>query len=246
VNRSSSHQEKGGHVKSISLGSLAILESFQGAPFAGDNLWNQKGNVYMPESMLEIARRTDLFFMQASPIHDAMHRLTKAFHEMDISFAIAGAMAANAHGHKRTTADVDILIRRGDLDRFKAKYLGLGWVNKFEGSKNFRDTVCDVNVDALIVGDYRGDGLPKPIAFPEPEKVSELMEGGIPYITLKTLLELKLASGMTAPQRPRDFDDVIQLVRIHKLPLEYQQNLDPYVHHKFVELWHAAQINDDY
>lgn len=59
---------------------------------------------------------------------------------------------------------MDILIRREDLRRFKERYLGLGWVDKFEGSKNFRDTVSSVNIDALIVGEYPGDGLPKPVA----------------------------------------------------------------------------------
>ena len=125
----------------------------------------------MPESILEVAKRADKFFMEASPIHETMRRLSRILDEMKIPFAIAGAMAANAHGHKRTTADVDILIRREDLVRFKAQHIGLGWMDKFEGSKNFKDTITSVNVDTLIVGDYPGDGLPKPVAFPAPEDV---------------------------------------------------------------------------
>lgn len=134
-----------------------------------------------------------------------MRRLSKTLNEMNIAFAIAGAMAANAHGHKRTTADVDILIRREDLKRFKERWIGLGWLDKFEGSKNFRDAVTNVNVDALIVGEFPGDGLPKPVSFPEPESVSEPHAEGIPFITLKTLIELKLASGMTAGTSPQRF-----------------------------------------
>jgi len=200
----------------------------------------------MIDSSLEVAKRADLFFMEASPIHETMRRLSKCLHEMQIPFAIAGAMAANAHGHKRTTSDVDILIRREDLHRFKAQHIGLGWVDKFEGSRNFRDAITNVNIDTLIVGDYPGDGLPKPVAFPAPESVSESNDESIPIIKLSTLLELKLASGMTAPHRPRDFDDVIQLIRIRCLPLEYAQSLNPYVHSKFQELWQAAQISEDY
>ncbi len=184
--------------------------------------------------------------MQQSPIHEAMRRLTKALTEMQIPFAIAGAMAANAHGHKRTTADIDILIRREDLERFKERYIGRGWVDKFEGSKNFRDAVCDVSIDALMVGQYPGDGLPKPVVFPEPESVAVLLEGTIPYISLKTLLELKLASGMTAPHRPRDLDDVIQLIRVNLLPINYADQLNPYVQEKFRELWQSAQIVEEY
>jgi hypothetical protein len=200
----------------------------------------------MTESILQVARRADLFFMENSPIHETMRRLAKTFGEMQISFAIAGAMAANAHGHKRTTSDVDILIRREDLLRFKEHWIGLGWVDKFEGSKNFRDVVTNVNVDALIVGEYPGDGLPKPVAFPQPEAVSERNEEGLPFISLSTLIELKLASGMTAAHRLQDMADVMNLIRINTLGLEYRESLNSYVALKFEEMWRAAQVNDDY
>ena len=200
----------------------------------------------MPESILEVAKRADKFFMEASPIHETMRRLSRILDEMKIPFAIAGAMAANAHGHKRTTADVNILIRREDLVRFKSKHIGLGWMDKFEGSKNFKDTITSVNVDTLIVGDYPGDGLPKPVAFPAPEDVSFRNDDGIPFITLETLLELKIACGTTVSHRPRDLDDVIQLIRVNRLPLEFAQKLNPFVVGKYQELWQAAQVNDDY
>mgnify|MGYP006928167156 CR=1 FL=1 len=200
----------------------------------------------MSDVMSQVARRADAFFMGTSPIHDAMHRLANTFREMKIPFAIAGAMAANAHGHRRTTADVDILIRADDLQRFKDAWIGHGWVDKFEGSKNFRDAVHDVNIDALIVGQYPGDGLPKPVAFPQPEAVIQLSEEGLPYLLLPTLIELKLASGMTATHRLQDMADVIQLIKVNRLTLEYSTNLNAYVREKFAELWQAAQTPDDY
>lgn len=144
----------------------------------------------MPKSIVEVAARVDRFFMRQSPIHTTMQRLTSTLAEMQIPFAIAGAMAANAHGHTRTTADVDILIRREDLDRFKAEHLGRGWVEKFPGSRNFRDAVTGVNIDTRIVGDFPGDGRPKPVAFPAPELVAEVHSDGIPFISLPTLIEL--------------------------------------------------------
>ena len=78
----------------------------------------------MAESILKVAERADLFFMGNSPIHETMRRLAKAFAELQIPFAIAGDMAANAHGHKQTTSVVDILIRREDLARFKERWIG--------------------------------------------------------------------------------------------------------------------------
>ncbi len=71
------------------------------------------------DTMLEIAKRVDAFMMERSPVRDTMRRLAKAFSDLKISFAIAGAMAANAHGHRRTTADVVVLVRHEDLTRFK-------------------------------------------------------------------------------------------------------------------------------
>jgi len=200
----------------------------------------------MRRSILEVAKAADDFFMQRSPIHQAMRRLAKTLAEMEIPFAVAGAMAANVHGHQRTTADVDILIREQDLTRFKQQYLGRGWVNKFEGSKNFRDAVAGVDIDVLIAGQYPGDGLPKPVAFPDPAELASAEEDGIPYVPLDTLLELKLASGMTAAHRLQDMADVIQLIKVNQLPIEHAEQLNPYVADKYRELWQAAQVDEEY
>jgi hypothetical protein len=198
------------------------------------------------DKMLEIAKRVDAFMMELSPVHDTMRRLAKAFNDLEIPFAIAGAMAANAHGHQRTTADVDVLLRREDLTRFKDYWIGRGWLNLFEGSKGFKDTLNGVKVDVLIVGDYPGDGKPKPVSFPAPESVVEIRDESLPYLNLKSLMELKIASGMTAAHRPRDLDDVIQLIRINALSQDYSNQLNPFVREKFGELWQAAQISEEY
>ena len=200
----------------------------------------------MKPSLFEIAKQADQFFMNKSPIHDTMARLSEALKELKIPFAIAGAMAANAHGHRRTTADVDVLMHVEGLRRFKEKCLGLGWLDNFEGSKGFRNTEHNVKVDVLLTGDFPGDGLEKPVSFPAPESVSEFRTDGLPYVNLPTLIELKLASGMTAAHRPRDLDDVIQLIRANDLSLDYFESLNPFVHEKFKELWRAAQVDEDY
>ena len=76
------------------------------------------------DTMLEIAKRVDDFMMERSPVHDTMRRLAQTLGDLGIPFAIAGAMAANAHGHRRTTAAVDVLVRREDLVRFKDRWIG--------------------------------------------------------------------------------------------------------------------------
>jgi hypothetical protein len=64
----------------------------------------------MPESILEVAKRADPFFMGNSPIHAAMKRLAETLGEMQIPFAIAGAMAARLRGITRP-------VRRGQIPR---------------------------------------------------------------------------------------------------------------------------------
>lgn len=197
----------------------------------------------MQTSLDEVFDRVGAFFMNKSPQHEAARRITRTLDEMGIPYAIAGAMAVNAHGHRRTTEDVDLLMTREGLAAFKARWLGLGWVNLFAGSKSVRDTEANVKIDVLITGEFPGDGKPKPIAFPDPG-VAEPNPAGYPVLPLPTLIELKLASAMTAPHRPRDYDDVIQLIRANKLPEDFA--VDPYVADKYREMWANAQVTEDF
>ena len=87
----------------------------------------------------------------------------------------------------------------------------------------------------MITGEFPGDGIAKPIAFPDPEAGAEIRED-IKVIDLKTLIELKLASGMTAKARLQDLADVQRLIQEHRLTAEFAKRLHPYVRGKFLEL----------
>lgn len=196
----------------------------------------------MSVSMAEILDRVGEFFMKRSPQHAALRRIVAELTALHIPYAIAGAMAVNAHGHHRTTEDVDLLMTREGLAAFKTRWLGRGWVDVFPGSKGMRDTVCNVKIDVLIVGDYPGDGKPKPIVFPDPA-VAEPSEEGWPVLPLAALIELKLASAMTAPHRMQDFADVMNLIRANHLPIDFP--VHAYVADKYAEMWRLAQVSDD-
>ena len=68
--------------------------------------------------------------------------------------------------------------------------------------------------------------------------------GSISTLPLPRLLELKLASGMTAAHRLRDLADVLEVIRALLLPDSLASNLDPYVREKYLELWRAAQARE--
>ena len=57
-------------------------------------------------------------------------------------------------------------------------------------------------------------------------------------------MDLKLASGISAPHRLRDLADVLELIRAAGLSPELANELDPSVQEKYLELWRAAQTAD--
>lgn len=183
------------------------------------------------------------FFMGDADVNHALRKLVAALAEVNVPYAIVGAMALNEYGYRRVTTDVGVLLTPEGLATFKAHWLGRGYVEKFPGSKGMRDTENDVAIDVLLAGEFPGDGKPKPVRFPDPADVAVPGKIGA-FVPLPRLLELKLASGMSAPHRLKDLADVIELVRAIHCPREVGDELDPSVRSKFYELWDAAQAVD--
>ncbi len=184
--------------------------------------------------------------MGISQVHKTASVLAERLNADQIDYAIAGALALNVHGVQRMTEDVGVIISRKDLRRFKNHWLGRGYIEVRPGGKSIRDAETNVRIDFLIAGDFPGDGRPKPVSFPDP-KASRVQGDRFSVLSLPMLIELKIASGMTAKDRPGDLQDVIRLVRARNLPRDFQQELNPYVRAKFLELWDAAQAaSDDY
>jgi len=184
------------------------------------------------------------YFMGEGGVHRAAADIARRLTDAGIEYAIAGAIALGEHGLKRLTVDVDILITQEGLARFKAQWLGRGYVDVRAGGKAVRDTINDVKIDFLLTGDFPGDGKPKPVAFPDPRTASVQGET-YRVVSIARLVEMKLASGMTAPHRLHDLADVLRLIRQAELPRDFSAQLDPYVREKFLELWLAAQHPDE-
>lgn len=181
--------------------------------------------------------------MGEAPVQRAMRQLIHRLEEEGIPYAIIGAMALNAYGLERATVDVDVLLTRDGLQRFKQAVLGRGYVEKFAGSRGLRDATHGVGIDVVLAGEFPGDGKPKPVAFPDPA-VHAVLHGSARLLPLPKLVELKLASGMTAPHRMQDLADVLRLIQLRCLPEDFDSQLDPYVREKYREIWRAAQTHD--
>lgn len=173
----------------------------------------------------------------------ALERLVEVLDRKGIPYAVIGAMALNEWGYRRVTVDVDVLLTAEGLRELKAEILGRGYRERVPGGRGLRDVETGVDVDVVLAGEFPGDGKPKPVAFPDPGTTA-LRGRRVALLPLETLIELKLASGMSAPHRLKDLADVLELIRAQSLPHELRSSLDPSVRPKYDELWQAAQTRD--
>lgn len=180
--------------------------------------------------------------MGTSDVHVALARVTQKLEELQIPYAICGGMALNAHGYQRATTDVDVVITAEGLAKFKANALGLGWLEKFPGSRGVKDTQNKVKIDFLVTGGIPGDGTPRGVVFPDPAAVA-VDVAGAKYVSLAKLLEMKIASGLS-PARLKDLSDAIELIRANRLGEHFADQLHPCVRARFAELWRLAQVQD--
>ena len=98
-----------------------------------------------------------------------------------------------------------------------------------------------MRVEIITSGEYPGDGNPKSVVFPDSGDASVDL-GGYSVVSLERLIELNLASGMTADYRQlKDLADVQQLIETLDLPLELGESLDPFVRDEYRRLWRLAQ-----
>ena len=182
--------------------------------------------------------------MGEANVFAALRKIGRLLDEAGIPYAVVGALALGEHGYRRATVDVDLLLTREGLDAFKARHLGRGYVEKFPGSKGFRDVENGVTIDVVLAGDYPGDGKPKPVAFPDPATAA-VRGAVVALLPLERLIELKLASGLSAPHRLRDLADVLELVRAADLGEDVADRIDPSVRPKYLELCRAARSASD-
>ena len=194
-----------------------------------------------PRSFIDTFEEGLRYFMGEGELNKTVARLGRDLDQHGIEYAIIGAVALTAHGYLRFTADVDLILTREGLETFHRELVGLGYRPAFEGArKKLRSTLNGVAIEIITEGEYPGDGKPKPVSFPLPSAASVEIEG-VRVVTIEKLIELKLASGMTAPDRLKDLADVQELIKVKHLAEDFADKLNPYVREKYLELWNAVQ-----
>jgi hypothetical protein len=192
------------------------------------------------ESTRARLEEADRFHAGTGKVHTTLYRLASNLRGTNVDYAIVGGMALNAHGYRRQTTNVNVLVNADGLNGIRKLLTPTDYravPDQFRHA--YVDARTDVSIELDVTGRYPGDGKPKPVAFPDPASVATEIDG-IRYVSLATLIELKLASGMTNPGRLRDLADVQELIRVLKLPGEYSHRLNPFVRQKFEELQSAV------
>ncbi len=170
-----------------------------------------------------------MFFQKNDPVHQSLRRMAKRLERAGIPYAVMGAMAVNLHGARRTTDDVDVLLTKEGLERFRNEMLPRFYKPVEGRPRRFEERKSGVHLDCLVTGLYPGKGRPGPFAFPDPSTNSEEIEK-IRVITLPQLIQLKLAA-----RRYYDFGDVVFLIKVHNLDESYLPHLHPSIHQDFIE-----------
>jgi hypothetical protein len=194
-------------------------------------------------------REASVYFSGAGQLYETLRRLTQRLDAEGIPYALLEGLALAEHGYPRLTEDIDLLMTPSGLERFSERLVGRGYRPAFDGAKKtFRDADTGVRIEIVTTGEYPGDGLPKPVAFPNPEAPEAAVEiQGVRVVTLETLIELKLASGTSVSHRLRDLADVQDLIARLELPLALAEQLDPSVRAAYRDLWdktHPGESTD--
>lgn len=181
------------------------------------------------------------YFMGEGKLNHTLSQLDADLKQHGIDYMVIGAVALMAHGYPRFTEDIDLVLTREGLETFHQELIGLGYAPAFQGArKRLRSTRDGVSIEVILAGEYPGDGRPKPVSFPVPATAAVEIDG-VQIVTLEKLVELKLASGMTAPDRLKDLADVQELIKVRDLSSEFAAKLNPFVREQYLQLFRAVE-----
>jgi hypothetical protein len=201
-------------------------------------------NVDAKTSVIDMYEEARRYFMGEGVLNKTLARLSKDLDERGIDYMVIGAVALLAHGYPRFTEDIDLVMTKDGLEKFHEELIGLGYAPAFPGArKSLRSTVDGVSIEVMTSGEYPGDGRAKPVKMPVPAEASTEIDG-VRFVTLEKLIELKLASGISASDRLKDLADVQELIKIRNLNADFSAKLDPYVRTKYLELEEAVRLSE--
>jgi hypothetical protein len=145
--------------------------------------------------------------------------ITERAAEKKLRFLVIGGHAVVAHGYPRKTFDLDIVVPKSDVQKWRELVATLGYGLNYEGPTFLQYNAADLKDDPLdimfvsddIFGKFAAEALPSPPAG-----------GGAKIISLLHLIALKCHSLKYGAERRavKDADDVLRLMEINRLDPE--------------------------
>jgi hypothetical protein len=194
-----------------------------------------------PRSVQDMYAEGLRYFMGQGKLNNTLAQVAADLKQCGIDYMVIGAVALMAYGYPRFTEDIDLVLTPEGLEAFHQNLIVLGYAPAFQGARKRRRSTRDgVSIEVTVSGEYPGDGKPKPVSFPVPADASIEIDG-VQIVALERLIELKLASGMTAPDRLKDLADVQELIKVRGLGSDFAEQLNPYVREQYLRLHKAVE-----
>jgi len=166
-----------------------------------------------------------------SRIEETAKRAIEILMRFGMDAAVAGGFAVQEHGYARMTADVDIIVR--DVHSARS-FLSIRGFRPNQGSSmTLTDRITKVEVDLLPAGGSVGPG---PLKLPKLNSADFEDKRGLPVVTLRRLIEMKLSSFIgVGIRRLKDAADVVELIKANDLPRDFK--IKRAVQSEYLRLW---------
>ncbi len=175
-----------------------------------------------------------MFFEKTGPVWETLRAVQQRLDEAGIAYVVIGGLALNAHAYPRQTIDLDIVLTADDYARFAERFVDSAYARVEGLPRRLLDTNSGVTIDILIAGELAGNTAKNhSVRFPEPAEGETHNE--LRTVSLARLIELKLVTW-----RYKDWGDVVELIRAHKLQEAFADQLDPIVRTAFKECFDQA------
>ena len=178
-----------------------------------------------------------MFFEKTGPVWETLRALEQSLEEAGIDYVVIGGLALNAHDYPRQTIDVDVVLTREGYEEFKRRLGGSRYPRASTGGRRnqYVNPDTEVTIDVLVAGGVAGNRRKNStVLFPDPAESER--HGDIRTVSLARLIELKLVTW-----RYKDWGDVVELIRRHKLAEDFADQLDPVVRTAYGECYDQAR-----
>jgi predicted nucleotidyltransferase len=149
----------------------------------------------------------------------AISMLAAKAREMNLSFLLIGGHAVNLHGYSRFTKDIDLLIRRDDLPRWRELLREAGYELQHQAATFLQfdaEKAETPGVDLMLVNRSTYEKMIARAISAQPDGTA------IHFVCAEHLIALKLhvLKQDLEHRRLKDFLDIVEVVRAKKIDLQ--------------------------